>query len=90
IFFNNHIKLGAPGRRKLSLQVYGSSHSAEYKLAKSAEKSSKGYVVFNGKEVTSDSVDCEPLKDENVEVVPSDQLDLKKELWGYHSQKIED
>lgn len=90
-FFSTYIKLGAPKRRKLSLQVYGSSHSAEYKITKYAENSSNEHVIFDGKEVLRDTVDRESLKDENVEVVPSDQLaDLNKELKEHQFKKIDD
>ncbi|EEF30307.1 insulin-degrading enzyme-like 1, peroxisomal [Ricinus communis] len=34
-FFNENIKVGAPGRRTLSIRVYGASHSAEYTSDKS-------------------------------------------------------
>ncbi|XP_077210294.1 insulinase (Peptidase family M16) family protein [Tasmannia lanceolata] len=34
-FFNDNIKVGAPQRKTLSLQVYGGLHSAEFKAAKS-------------------------------------------------------
>ncbi|XAR69465.1 Insulysin [Bertholletia excelsa] len=33
-FFNKYIKIGAPSRRSLSVQVYGSLHSSEYKKDK--------------------------------------------------------
>ncbi|XP_058072919.1 insulin-degrading enzyme-like 1, peroxisomal isoform X2 [Magnolia sinica] len=33
-FFNEHIKIGAPQRKSLSIQVYGGLHSAECKAAK--------------------------------------------------------
>uniref|UniRef100_A0A5B7AH59 Putative zinc-metallopeptidase, peroxisomal n=1 Tax=Davidia involucrata TaxID=16924 RepID=A0A5B7AH59_DAVIN len=34
-FFNEYIKVGAPGKKTLSVQVYGSLHSSEYKADKS-------------------------------------------------------
>uniref|UniRef100_A0A0D6QRY2 Insulin-degrading enzyme-like 1, peroxisomal n=1 Tax=Araucaria cunninghamii TaxID=56994 RepID=A0A0D6QRY2_ARACU len=90
-FFNNHIKLGAPGRRKMSFQVYGSSHVAEYKSAKSGEISSYESVVCNGKECALDGVDTEQLKDEKVEVVSSDKpVETTTELVGYHPKRIDD
>ncbi|OVA19405.1 Peptidase M16 [Macleaya cordata] len=33
-FFNQHIKVGAPAKKTLSVQVYGGLHSAEYKETK--------------------------------------------------------
>ena len=35
-FFNEHIKVGAPHKRTLSVRVYGKSHSSEYKIDKSS------------------------------------------------------
>ncbi|XP_008222126.1 PREDICTED: insulin-degrading enzyme-like 1, peroxisomal [Prunus mume] len=35
-FFNEHIKVGAPHKRTLSVRVYGNSHSSEYKIDKSS------------------------------------------------------
>lgn len=34
-FFNEHIKLGAPGKKGMSIRVYGSAHSSEQKTDKS-------------------------------------------------------
>ncbi|XP_027068812.1 insulin-degrading enzyme-like 1, peroxisomal [Coffea arabica] len=31
-FFNEHIRVGAPQKKSLSVQIYGSSHSSEYKV----------------------------------------------------------
>ncbi|XP_020521166.1 insulin-degrading enzyme-like 1, peroxisomal [Amborella trichopoda] len=36
-FFNNYIKIGAPLKKKLSLQVYGGLHSSEYEAVKRNE-----------------------------------------------------
>ncbi|KAL4202082.1 hypothetical protein AMTRI_Chr02g261950 [Amborella trichopoda] len=36
-FFNNYIKIGAPLKKKLSLQVYGALHSSEYEAVKRNE-----------------------------------------------------
>lgn len=33
-FFNEHIRVGAPQKNSLSVQVYGSSHSSEYNMDK--------------------------------------------------------
>lgn len=90
-FFDNHIKLGCPERRKLTVQVYGSSHSGAYKLAKSMDIPSNKDVC-NGKAVTSDNSDREHLKDDAVKLAPSDQsADMNSsELDEYQSKRIDD
>ncbi|KAM2105081.1 hypothetical protein ACFX1R_015619 [Malus domestica] len=35
-FFNEHIKVGAPQKRSLSVRVYRNSHSSEYMTYKSS------------------------------------------------------
>lgn len=42
-FFNEHIKVGAPQKKSLSVRVYGNSHSSEYEEDKK-EKLEPGYV----------------------------------------------
>jgi len=90
-FFDNYIKLGSPGRRKLTVQVYGSSHSGAYKLARSIDISSnKG--ICNGKTVTSDTSDREILNDDTVKLASSDQsAEVNSgELDGYQGKCIHD
>eukprot|EP01018_Ginkgo_biloba_P032600 Gb_24525 [translate_table: standard] len=90
-FFDQHIKQSAPKRRKLSLQVYGSSHSAEYKVAMYGDKSSKENAVCNGKIAASDVTHSEPLKDDAARVDFLDQSSaIKNELDGYKSKRIDD
>ena len=89
--FDNYIKLGFPGRRKLTVQVYGISHSGAYKLTKSIDKSSNKYVC-NGKAITSDTSNRELLKDDLVKLDSSDQpIDMNSsELDGYQAKHMDD
>jgi insulysin len=90
-FFDNYIKHGCPGRRKLTVQVYGSSHSGAYKQTKSIDISSDKNVC-NGKTVTADTSDRELLKDDAVKLASSDQSsDMNScELDGYRAKRIDD
>ena len=89
--FDNYIKLGCLGRRKLTMQVYGSSHSGAYKLTKFIDKSSNK-DVWNGKAITSDTSNRELLKDDLVKLDSSDQpTDMNSsELDGYQAKRIDD
>jgi len=89
-FFNNYIKLGCPGRRKLTVQVYGSSHSGAYKLAKSIDTSSNKDIC-NGKTVTSDTLDGQLLKEDTVKLASDQSADMNSsELDGYQGKCIHD
>jgi len=92
-FFDNYIKLGSPGRRKLTVQVYGSSHSGAYKLANSIDiLISSNKDVCNGKAITLDTSDKELLKDDTVKLASSDQSAhiYSSELNGYQAKRIDD
>lgn len=46
-FFNEHIKVGAPQKRTLSVRVYGGPHSSEYAADKSELVASNSIVPID-------------------------------------------
>lgn len=38
-FFNTYVRVGAPRRKSLSIQIYGARHTSEYKAAKFGSQS---------------------------------------------------
>jgi hypothetical protein len=84
-FFDKYIKHGCPGKRKLTVQVYGSSHSGAYKQTKSIDISSDKNIC-NGKIVMADTSDREILKDDVVKLASSDQSsDMNSCSWSGYS-----